>query len=86
MESLRRFDAVATPVTRAVRSDLVAQLRDMRPVVQSLLDGRADIDGVMAGLVAFAEGSDRAAPGDYANFDLTFLLDLKALTATGGAR
>ncbi|WGX98504.1 MCE family protein [Nocardioides sp. L-11A] len=85
MESLTRFDAVATPLTRAVRSDLVAQLEDMRPVVRSLLDGRSHIDGVMAGLVAFAEGSDRAAPGDFANFDLTFLLDLKALTATGGA-
>lgn len=85
MESLSRFDAVATPLTRAVRADLVAQLRDMKPVVQTLLAGRDDIDGVMAGLVAFAEGSDRAAPGDFANFDLTFLLDLKALTATGGA-
>lgn len=85
LESLTRFDAVATPLTLAVRSDLVAQLEDMRPVVRSLLDGRSHIDGVMAGLVAFAEGSDRAAPGDFANFDLTFLLDLKALTATGGA-
>ncbi len=83
MESLRRFDVVATPLTDAVREDLVAQLEDMRPVVRTLLDGRDDIDGVMAGLVAFAEGSDRAAPGDYANFDLTFLLDPKALTATG---
>ncbi|GAA3552183.1 MCE family protein [Nocardioides daeguensis] len=85
MESLSRFDAVATPLTRAVREDLVAQLKDMKPVVQTLLAGRDDIDGVMAGLIAFAEGSDRAAPGDFANFDLTFLLDLKALTATGGA-
>ncbi|MBM7519350.1 MCE family protein [Nocardioides nitrophenolicus] len=85
MESLSRFDAVATPLTRAVRADLVAQLKDMAPVVRTLLAGRDDIDGVMAGLVAFAEGSDRAAPGDFANFDLTFLLDLKALTATGAA-
>ncbi|MDQ6522212.1 MlaD family protein [Nocardioides sp. LHD-245] len=85
MASLSRFEAVATPLTQAVRSDLVAQLEDMRPVVRSLLGGRADIDGVMAGLVAFAEGSDRAAPGDFANFDLTFLLDLKALTSTGRA-
>ncbi|GAA1509130.1 MCE family protein [Nocardioides humi] len=86
MESLSRFDAVATPLTRAVRSDLVAQLRDMKPVLRSLLDGRKDIDGVLTGLVAFAEGSDRAAPGDFANFDLTFLLDLKALMATGDTR
>lgn len=86
MESLSRFDAVVTPLTRAVRTDLVAQLKDMRPVVQTLLDGRANIDGVMAGLIAFAEGSDAAAPGDFANFDLTFLLDLEALGATGAAR
>jgi phospholipid/cholesterol/gamma-HCH transport system substrate-binding protein len=81
MESLRRFDAVATPLSRAVRTDLVEQLQDMRPVVRSLLRSREDIDGVMAGLVAFAGGSDRAAPGDYANFDLTFLMDLEALLA-----
>ncbi|WGY03512.1 MlaD family protein [Nocardioides sp. QY071] len=86
MESLSRFDAVATPLTEAVRADLVAQLEDMEPVVRTLLAGRDDIDGVMTGLVAFAEGSDQAAPGDFANFDLTFLLDLKALTATGGAQ
>jgi phospholipid/cholesterol/gamma-HCH transport system substrate-binding protein len=86
MESLQRFDAVATPLTTTVRADLVAQLRDMRPVVRTLLDGRKDIDGVMAGLIAFADGSDRAAPGDFANFDLTFLLDPKALGATGAKR
>lgn len=83
MESLRQFDVVATPLTAAVRSDLVAQLDDMRPVVRTLLRHRADVDAVMAGLVAFASGSDSAAPGDFANFDLTFLLDPDALTATG---
>lgn len=84
MESLNRFDAVATPLTAAVRRDLVAQLKDMRPVLTTLLRGRADIDGVMKGLIAFARGSDRAAPGDFANFDLTFLLDPEALNDTGG--
>lgn len=81
MASLQRFAAVATPLTAAVRRDLVAQLKDMGPVVRTLLHRRKDIDGVMAGLVAFAKGSDEAAPGDYANFDLTFLMDLKALLA-----
>lgn len=79
LDSLHRFDAVATPITRAVRGDLLAQLEDMRPVVQTLLDGRQDIDGIMNGLIAFASGSDRASPGDYVNFDLTFLADLEAL-------
>ncbi|NYJ03312.1 phospholipid/cholesterol/gamma-HCH transport system substrate-binding protein [Nocardioides thalensis] len=79
LDALRRFDAVATPFTRTVRADLLAQLEDMRPVVQTLLDGRQDIDGIMNGLIAFASGSDRAAPGDYVNFDLTFLADLEAL-------
>ncbi|MBS4751542.1 MCE family protein [Nocardioides sp. zg-ZUI104] len=83
MASLRSLDIVATPLADAVREDLVAQLEDMRPVVRTLLRNRKSIDGVMAGLVAFAEGSDQAAPGDYANFDLTFLLDLEALTVTG---
>lgn len=79
LDSLRRFDAVATPLTRAVRDDLLGQLADMRPVVRTLLDGRRDIDGIMNGLIAFASGSDRAAPGDYVNFDLTFTADLEAL-------
>ncbi|GAA4808520.1 MCE family protein [Nocardioides caeni] len=79
MESLSRFDAVATPLTKAVREDLIGQLKDMRPVLKTLLDERANIDGVMQGLIAFAGGSDEAAPGDYANFDLTFLLDPEAL-------
>lgn len=79
MESLSRFDAVATPLTRAVRTDLVEQLKDMRPVLRTLIDEKANIDGVMRGLIAFAGGSDEAAPGDYANFDLTFLLDPEAL-------
>ncbi|KRB79281.1 hypothetical protein ASE01_23530 [Nocardioides sp. Root190] len=79
MESLTQFDAVATPLTRTVRDDLLEQLKDMRPVVRTLLDERANVDGVMQGLIDFAGGSDEAAPGDYANFDLTFLLDPEAL-------
>ncbi|TWH00693.1 phospholipid/cholesterol/gamma-HCH transport system substrate-binding protein [Nocardioides sp. J9] len=85
MESLNQFDVVATPLTNAVRSDLLAQLRDMEPVLRTLLAGRRDIDGVMRGLIAFAGGSDVASPGDFVNFDLTVLLDLEALAATGGA-
>lgn len=84
MESLSQFDAVATPLTRAVRADLLEQLKDMRPVVRTLLDERANIDGVMQGLIDFAGGSDEAAPGDYANFDLTFLLDPEALLEVEG--
>lgn len=84
MESLSQFDAVATPLTRAVRADLLEQLQDMRPVVRTLLDERANIDGVMKGLIAFASGSDEAAPGDFANFDLTFLLDPEALGSYEG--
>lgn len=79
MASLQRFDAVATPLTQAVRDDLLRQLGEMKPVLQTLLDGRGDVDGVMKGLIAFARGSDRASPGDYVNFDLTFLMDLQAL-------
>ena len=81
LRSLRRFEVQATPFTRATRTDLVGQLGSLRTVFTSLLGTRKDIDGVMAGLVAFAKGSDKAAPGDFANFDLTFLLDPSALAA-----
>lgn len=79
--SLRRFELQATPFTAATRASLVGQLGSLRTVFTSLLGTRSDIDGTMAGLVAFAKGSDRAAPGDFANFDLTFLLDPSALSA-----
>lgn len=84
MESLQRFDAVATPLVGTVRDDLTAQLRDLRPVIRTLLDGRSDIDGVMRGLIAFSSGSDQAAPGDFVNFDLTFLMDLETLLDNPG--
>lgn len=81
LRSLRRFEVQATPFTEATRASIVGQLGSMRTVLTSLLGTRRDIDGVLAGLVAFARGSDKAAPGDFANFDLTFLLDPKALAA-----
>jgi phospholipid/cholesterol/gamma-HCH transport system substrate-binding protein len=81
LASLRRFELQATPFTEATRADLVGQLGSLRTVLTSLLGTRRDIDGTMAGLVAFAKGSDEAAPGDFANFDLTFLLDPSTLSA-----
>lgn len=83
LDSLRRFETVATPLTGAVREDVVEQVEDIGTVLRTLLGTRKDLDGVMAGLVAFADGSDRAAPGDFANFDLTFLIDPDALAAFG---
>ncbi|TYL52074.1 MCE family protein [Nocardioides sp. BGMRC 2183] len=77
--SLNRFETTATPFTRAVREDAVASLADMTTVLTSLVGSSEDITGVLEGLAAFAKGSDEAAPGDFANFDLTFLLDLEAL-------
>ncbi len=79
--SLRRFEATATPFSEEVSGDLRATLRSARTVLRTLVDNQRDIDGVMAGLIAFATGSDEATPGDFANFDLTFLLDLRALLA-----
>ncbi|HJQ05690.1 MAG TPA: MlaD family protein [Nocardioides sp.] len=88
--ALRRFELQATPFTEATRADIVGQLGSLRTVLHTLLGSSTDINGVMAGLAAFAKGSDRAAPGDFANFDLTLLLDPSALAAyengTGGLR
>ncbi|HWU20537.1 MAG TPA: MCE family protein [Nocardioides sp.] len=79
--ALRRFELQATPFTTATRASIVGQLGSLRTIFHSLLGSSKDIDGVMAGLVAFAKGSDRAAPGDFANFDLTLLLDPSTLSA-----
>ena len=77
---LRAFDATATPVVQQVRGDLVGTSTSLRTVLASLQRTTTDLTGVMEGLIAFAEGSGRASPGDFANFDLTFLLDPEALT------
>lgn len=78
--SLRRFELQATPFTRATHTDLLRNLGSLRTVFRTLLGVRSDIGATLDGLVAFAGTSDRAAPGDFVNFDLTFLGDLGALT------
>jgi phospholipid/cholesterol/gamma-HCH transport system substrate-binding protein len=79
LASLRRFELQATPFTAATRTDLLTNLGSMRSVLQTLLGLRGDISGTLKGLVAFAEKGDEAAPGDFVNFDLTFLGDLGSL-------
>ncbi|GAB2983534.1 MCE family protein [Nocardioides montaniterrae] len=78
LASLRRFELQATPFTQATRADLLTNLGSMRTVLRTLLGVRGDIDGTLKGLVAFATKADKAAPGDYVNFDLTILGDLKS--------
>ncbi|WP_168929354.1 MlaD family protein [Nocardioides sp. GY 10113] len=80
LEAITRFGSVATPFTASVRDDAVGALADLRTVLTSLVGSRDDITGLLNGLAAFAKGSDAATPGDFVNFDLTFLLDLDALT------
>jgi hypothetical protein len=84
LDSLRRLDAVASPYTADIHDDLVRNLRALRTVMGTLADETRNIDRVMEGLVAFATGSDEASPGDFANFDLTFLVDFDALQASEG--
>lgn len=84
MDALRRFEAVATPYTADIKDDLLRNLGSLRTVLRTLAEEKANIDHIMTGLVAFSTGSDAASPGDFVNFDLTFLLDPDAFRATGG--
>ena len=79
LAGLQRFETAAVPFTRSVRQDAVTALDDMRTVLRTLNANKRNINGTLAGLAAFSEGSHLASPGDYANLDLTFLLDLEAL-------
>ena len=79
LASLRRFELQATPFTEAVRTHMLRNLGSLRTVLQTLIGLKSDISGTLEGLVAFAEKGDKAAPGDFVNFDLTFLGDLKSL-------
>lgn len=85
MDALRRFEAVATPYTTDIRGNLLRNLDSLRTVLRTLADEKRNIDRIMAGLVAFSTGSDEASPGDFVNFDLTFLIDPEAFRATGGS-
>ncbi len=55
-----------------MRGLLRNQLEDTRTLVDAVIAERDQIRPIMTGITAFADALDRATPGDFAMFDLTF--------------
>src|SRR5690606_6891755 len=68
----------------ATRDDLVAALEAAKPVVDVLAGSQETLTRSFHGLIAFGTKTDDASPGDFSNFDLTFLLHADALNPLAG--
>jgi phospholipid/cholesterol/gamma-HCH transport system substrate-binding protein len=92
LQALTRLSSIATPLVDRVRSDLVANLKDLRPALVALHKaGPALVRGLgFAITFPFApETIQNACSGDYCNLDLTLDLTRSALlngftTPSGG--
>lgn len=84
---LARIGPLATSATSlldATREDLTTTLTKVGPVLDVLVRSQNTLTRTFEGLIAFGKKTDAASPGDYSNFDLTFLLDPNALNPFPG--
>ncbi|WP_121258872.1 MCE family protein [Nocardioides ferulae] len=84
LAEVRRFGDVGTEVLTRTRGDLVRSLRELEPVLDSLLRTRGRMVPIMRGILEFGSRTDAASPGDYSNFDLVFDVDPSALVPQAG--
>ncbi|NYG60165.1 phospholipid/cholesterol/gamma-HCH transport system substrate-binding protein [Nocardioides daedukensis] len=68
----------------STKTDLVKALQDAGPVLDVLVRSQDTLTRSFRGLIAFGSKTDAASPGDFSNFDLTFLLDPDALNPLPG--
>lgn len=84
LEKVGRLGDSSDSLLQATRTDLVAVLRDAVPVLDTLVRRQKDLTRSFRGLIEFGRKTDVASPGDFSNFDLTFLLDPEALDPLAG--
>ena len=85
MALLREVSALSRASTRvieATKDDIVVQLEAVEPILDSVIRNQESLVPTLTGIRAFARDLDNATPGDFANFQLTVLLDV---TVNGGA-
>ncbi|MDR7087790.1 phospholipid/cholesterol/gamma-HCH transport system substrate-binding protein [Aeromicrobium panaciterrae] len=81
--ALDRIEASSRKNVEGMRGRLRNQLKDTRVLVDAVIAERDQLRPIMTGITAFADALDRATPGDFAMFDLTFNL-IPALPAALG--
>lgn len=71
--SLTKLGDAGSDVIERTRSTIGQQVRDLDAVLKEIVAAQESIGPILTGVQAFADGLDRATPGDYAMFDLTIL-------------
>ncbi len=72
--ALDRMEGSSRDTIEGLRGRLRNQLKDTRTLVDAVIAERDQIRRIMTGISGFADALDRATPGDFAMFDLTFNL------------
>jgi len=72
LAALDRVEGSSRATIDGLRGRLRNQLQDTRTLVDAVIAERDQIRPLMQGITAFADSLDRATPGDFAMFDLTF--------------
>lgn len=70
--ALDRIEGSSRKTVEGMRGRLRNQLKDTRTLVDAVIAERDQIRPIMTGITGFADALDRATPGDFAMFDLTF--------------
>jgi len=71
LQRLEGFARAADHVVRQSRADLVATLKEIRPVLDALISISGDVAPTLKQLVRFGKFLDGATPGDYLTGDAT---------------
>lgn len=80
MELLRQVAALSRAgkhVVAATREEILDQLKAVEPILDTVVRNQKSLEPMLTGIRAFAHRLDRATPGDFANFQLTTLLDVR---------
>ncbi len=77
LTSLTELGDAGHDVIRRTKGTIASQLHDLQTVLEAIEAEQEKIGPILTGVEGFADGLDRATPGDYATFDLTILLNPK---------
>lgn len=72
---VRELGAIATPTIDRVRAPLTTVLRDLGPILDTLTRNADTFDPIFRGIRDFGRASNSAGYGQFANFDLTAIID-----------
>jgi phospholipid/cholesterol/gamma-HCH transport system substrate-binding protein len=71
--ALTNLGDAGTDVIERTRGTIGRQVRDLDALLKQIVATQESIGPILTGVQGFADGLDRATPGDYAMFDLTIL-------------